>query len=566
MNTYKMKISTPGRLHESMATFCLLIVIAAFYSTSAVAQSAQTLTAIDKLLLERYPADRPGAVALVAKDGKVIFRKGYGKASLNPQADITPKSIFRIGSITKQFTAVAILQLVQAGKLKLEDDITIYLPDYPTQGKKITVENLLTHTSGIQSYTSLIELKSGKGSYMATADRMNLFKNQPLEFSPGERYQYSNSGYFLLGAIIEKVTGLKYGEYLKKNIFAPLQMKSTYYEGKEIEKDKITKGYSKGKDGYLVADFIDSSMPFAAGALFSSVDDLWKWNKAIFSYKVLPKEFIEKAWQSGRLPSGMETGYGYGWSLSRLDDINVIDHGGQIEGYLGYLLFIPEKKLFVTVLTNDWYSSAPGDAYDIARLVINQPVVDPPAIVLGDTALNEYVGTFEFKSKILCPITREGHGLYVQWPGGEKGALIPFRVDEFAIKGTRERLKFVRDQNSKIIGVSHAGDWINEIALKTNQQLEAEKVAIDLDVAKFDEYVGTYELAPNYKITVWREDKKFIGQATGSDPYEIFPESESKFFLKAANAQVEFIRDNQGKVTGLTLNMNGRSTPGRKIQ
>jgi CubicO group peptidase (beta-lactamase class C family) len=243
-----------------------------------MAQDAAAAQAIDQLLNAHYPSDQPGATVLVAKDGKVIFRKAYGLAILDPLTKNTLDHTFRIGSVTKQFTAVAILQLANQNKLKLTDPIRMYLPDYPEHAQAVTIENLLTHTSGIKSYTSIIELRSAanKAANRSLDERINDFKNLPLEFEPGTKYRYSNSGYFLLGIIIEKVSGLSYANYLKKNIIQPLGLNSTYF-GDDAPADRMAKGYKQGDNGFQVAEYVHPLLPFSAGALTTSVEDLSKW-------------------------------------------------------------------------------------------------------------------------------------------------------------------------------------------------------------------------------------------------------------------------------------------------
>ncbi|MGH9843739.1 MAG: serine hydrolase domain-containing protein, partial [Blastocatellia bacterium] len=184
---------------------------------------------IDEMLAKEFKANEPGAAAIVVKDGKVVFRKGYGMANMEFGIPIEPDMIFRIGSVTKQFTAVATLMLAEQGKLSLSDEITKFLPDYPTQDRKITVEHLLTHTSGIVSYTGMPEWRPQMRKDVSLDEMIAVFKDKPMEFVPGERWNYNNSGYVLLGAVIEKASGMKYADFVEKNIFAPLGMKRSFY-------------------------------------------------------------------------------------------------------------------------------------------------------------------------------------------------------------------------------------------------------------------------------------------------------------------------------------------------
>lgn len=246
------------------------------------AQSAQSTAArLDALFSASYKPTEPGATVIVVKDGKTLLRKAYGIADTAGMTPLAPGMVLRLGSITKQFTATAILMLLDEGKLALSDDITRFFPDYPTRGKKITVEHLLTHTSGIASYTSRQEYVLTMGSDMTVAQMIDSFKNAPLDFEPGTAYRYNNSGYFLLGAIIEKVSGQPYAKFLEQRIFVPLGMKDTAYEGFERSSTAHAAGHSPGAKGFEHSAALSMTQPYAAGALVSSVDDLARWDAAV---------------------------------------------------------------------------------------------------------------------------------------------------------------------------------------------------------------------------------------------------------------------------------------------
>jgi CubicO group peptidase (beta-lactamase class C family) len=216
-------------------------------------------------------------------------------ADLAQQRPLTPDTVLRIASLTKQFTATAILMLVDEGKIKLDDDITAYLPDYPTKGKKITIEHLLTHTSGIVSFTSKPDLDLAKE--YTVQQMIDSFKNDPLEFEPGSRYKYNNSGYFLLGAIIEKVSGKTYDKFVEERIFVPLGMTRTAYEGHERTKAERAQGYMHSEQGFVPSAVMSMSVPYAAGALVSTVDDLARWDAAVSSGKLLKASSWHRAFR-----------------------------------------------------------------------------------------------------------------------------------------------------------------------------------------------------------------------------------------------------------------------------
>jgi D-alanyl-D-alanine carboxypeptidase len=547
-------------------TFLLFFVLMPLLSYPQLSDGAQQVAGqIHQLLEQKYPAEAPGASVLVMKDGKILLRKGYGLADLASKTPNTPETVFRIGSVTKQFTSTAIMKLAAQGKIGLKDDITRYLTDYPAQGKKITIEHLLTHTSGIKSYTSMPQIMSreAKATPVTVSAMVNAFKDQPMDFDPGEAYRYNNSGYFLLGAIIEKVSGLTWSDYLQKNFFVPLKMKSTFTDDKNIP--QVASGYVKSPE-YMIADYVHPSVPYAAGAIFSTVDDLWKWNAAIFQYKIVKKESLEKAWSPLTLNSGVQQSYGYCWQLGKLNDKKVIAHGGGIDGFLSYALYVPDTKIFVAVLSNNMSVSPDEVAYNIAGIASGQAEKTPTAIALDDKKLDEYVGVYRNSEREDRVILREGNRLYSQRSGGTRYEIFPYAPDAFFFKDSPSRLTFFRNASGTVQRLELSGrEYVNQVALRTEKPLPAEPKAITLDPVVFDAYVGQYEIAPNFIITIRREGTEFFSQATGQQSFEIFPETDTRFFVKAFDAQLEFNKDVTGKVGGLTLYQAGRVTPARKI-
>lgn len=543
-------------------TFFLLILIAS-------AAQAQSVTAeIDKFMSEKYPANQPGAAILVAQNDNVIFKKGYGLASLNPDKPVAPDMVFRIGSITKQFTSTAILKLAEQGKIDLNANITRYLPGFSTAGKTVTVEQLLNHTSGIKSYTSLSEVMSKKGLYISPADMMKIIQAQPFDFEPNDQWLYNNSGYFLLGMIIENVSGMSYGEYVKKNLFKPAGMKSSYTDDSNLPAN-VAKGYHQsGSTEFVASDYIHPSIPYSAGAIFSTVDDLWRWNQAVFKYKLVKKESLEKAWAPTKLNSGKLVGYGYAWQLGRLGDAKVIGHGGAIDGYLTIEIYVPDQKIYVCILSNSMTANPEEYAYQVAEIVAGiANDKEPETIALTEAALDEFTGVYQINDKEDRVITRKGTQLFSQRTGGTKFEIFPYGKDAFFFRNSPSRLTFLRNASGKIEAVELISrDFIPQRANRTNKPIPADRIEIELADDTFDKYVGEYELAPGFIIKIWREEKSFKTQATGQPPFEIFAETETKFFLKVVDAQIEFNKDDAGKVVSMTLFQNGNKIPGKKIK
>jgi CubicO group peptidase (beta-lactamase class C family)/uncharacterized protein YneR len=554
--------------------FFLLLAIFIFVSASSAQPAGQPsekgLTSqIDALLQKVYKADEPGASVLVKKQGQVLFRKGYGLADMELGIPVEPDMVFRLGSITKQFTAVAILMLAEQGKLPLQDEITKFLPDYPTQGKTITVEHLLTHTSGIKSYTDLPEWLPLMRKDMTLKEIIDLFKDKPMEFSPGERWKYCNSGYILLGAIIEKVSGETYEAFLQKHIFDPLGMNHSYYGSSSRVILRRIPGYSKGGAGFENAPYISMTQPYAAGSLLSSVDDLAIWNEALLAGKLIKRETLEKAFTPYKLKDGTTTGYGYGWFISNYEGHRIIEHGGGIMGFTTYTLLLPEDQAFVVLLTNSAVEGRAPEpfAFRITALTLGKPYKEPVAITLQEKEIIPLVGVYVNAENEERYISRDGNKLFSQRAGGSKNEIFPASPTEFFFKDSFARIEFIKNEKGEVTGaklVNRIGPM--ETYTKTTKPLPTGRKEIAPDPALYDHYAGEYELAPGFSITVTKENNKLMAQATGQEKFEIFPESETKFFLKVMDAQIEFVKDASGKVTGLILYQGGQKLQAKKTK
>ncbi len=336
------------KCYSRLVSFLIAISICSTYSCSQPTEET-----FDSLLKEIFPADGPGGAAIVAKKGEILYRKAFGKAHLELDVQMQPDHIFRIGSITKQFTACAILKLVEEGKLSLSDELTKFIPNYPTQGHTISVEHLLTHTSGIRSYTELKKWTDEvrKKDFTPT-ELIDYFKDEKMDFAPGERFRYNNSGYILLGYIIEKVSKKTYAEYIDESFFQPLNMSHSFYGNhSDIISNRVA-GYAAEKDHYQNAEVLSMTQPYAAGSLLSNVDDLLTWYEAVMNDQVINKESLAKALSPYKLNNGKDTEYGYGWFIRKLRASPIITHGGGINGFLSSSMYLPEEKVFVAVLSN----------------------------------------------------------------------------------------------------------------------------------------------------------------------------------------------------------------------
>ena len=525
----------------------------------------QLAAEFDKLLAEQFKANETGAAALVARNGQVIYKKAFGMANLELNVPMQVDNIFRIGSITKQFTAVAILQLMEQGKLNLQDEITKFIPDYPMNGHKITIEHLLTHTSGIQSYTGMKDFVEMMRKDMKPEELIAHFKNQPMEFAPGTKWNYNNSGYFLLGYIIEKITGKTYPQYLEENFFKPLGMTNSYYgSDTKIIKNRAT-AYGKGEKGFENAQPLSMTLPYSAGSIQSTVEDLLKWHQAVHAYKLVKKESLDKAFTSYKLTDGKETNYGYGWFLGNVQESPTIEHGGGINGFLTSSIYLPKEDVFVAVFSNCDCNSPDDVSSKIAALTIGKPY-DYKEMPLDSTTLKSYTGVYENDKAEQRVITFSENQLYSQRSGSPKYKIKAYQKDKFFLeKSFSTTLEFSRNSKGEIEKINAKSRQGIEIWSKTNKPIPT-KAEIQVDEKILESYVGDYELAPNFIISITKEQNKLFAQATGQGKNELFSETETKFFLKVVDAQVEFVKDEAGKISKLVLNQGGKKIDGKKIK
>mgnify|MGYP000247624911 CR=1 FL=1 len=538
-----------------------LSIIGSLFFSTINAQSLESK--IDNILSNQFKSNETGVSALVAKDGKVIYRKAFGKANLELDVDMTSENVFEVGSITKQFTSVAILMLLEEGKLSLEDDITKYVPDYPTDGNKITIHNLLTHTSGIKNYTSMPSFGKVMTIDESPLKFINFFKNEPLDFKPGEKYAYSNSGYFLLGYIIEKASGMSYSKFIKERIFDKIGMSSSYYGSHSKLIKNRASGYQK-RGEYSNAVYISLTLPYAAGSIMSTVDDMLKWQTAITTDVFVKEATIDKAFTNYTLNNGDKINYGYGWSLDELNGVSTIEHGGAIPGYLSMGVFVPSKNVYVIVFSNCGCQSPTNTALKIAALAIDKPMFKLDSkIKLSKEQLNKWVGAYQFDNDVVRFITLKEGQLYSKREGSPKSFKIhPTSSNTFSFEDGLISYKFSIKDGKKVALFKNRINKAKGVFVDKKAPKEKKEIKISADILKT--YDGVYELQPGFDLTIESKGNQLFAQATGQPQFELFAESEMKFFLKVVKASVEFHKNDKGEIEALTLFQGGRAMKAKK--
>lgn len=442
----------------------ILLKIILLFSITVYAQTKSEK--IEELLKTYSEAGEFNGSALVSHNGNLLINKGFGFENVLNKKEASANTIYQIGSVTKQFTAAVILRLEELGKLKTTDKISKYFPDFP-RANDITIHHLLTHTSGIFNYTN-------DGSFMATEaikpiteeKMISLFKNIKLDFEPGTKWSYSNSGYVLLGYIIQKASGKTYEQEVRNCIFKPLKMSHSGFDFASLKNNEKAQGYyTIDGENSLVAPIVDSSVSFAAGSIYTTSADLLKWHEGLLNNKIIKKTSLEKAF------TNYNSNYGYGWFLSENEGKKYQSHGGGIFGFNAALTRSDADNSFVILLNN-----------------------------VGNPKLDEITKT------ILAIINDK-----------------PYELPKL-------------------------------------------KKEVKLDESILRKYIGVYEIVPQFKISISVENGQIIAQATGQPKFRLFAQSEKYFFVKAVEAEIEFIVNDKNEVEKLVLYQGGKTMPAKKVE
>ncbi|MEM7244332.1 MAG: serine hydrolase [Acidobacteriota bacterium] len=549
-------------------TLAFAILVAPLAEARPSKRYRELVRQMDGILQDNYPADGPGAAVLVVKNGRPLYRAARGMADLEQGIRLTPDMVFRLGSITKQFTAAAIMMLADEGKLRLDDPLTRFLPDYPMGEETITVEHLLTHTSGIKSYTEVPGWMSEKIIEDLTLDELiEGFQDLPKTFPPGDAWHYNNSGYVLLGAIIEKASGLGYAEFIDQRIFAPLKMTSSYYGDFRRIIPRRVSGYDGSRDDLVNARYMSMSQPHAAGSLLSTVDDLARWNDALFDGRVVSHESLKKMTTEHSLDDGKGAGYGYGLIPGELRGRPMISHGGGIFGFSTHGLYLPEEDVYVAVLTN--YRPEPSPAmvaHQLAALAIGDPYPPRRPVRVSEEVLARYVGVYRIDETTTRTVTLEDGALHTQRTGGRRLRTVPTSESTFFYPGSLTHFEFAFDASGSVTGMNMYQNGAVEPSPATLTDEEAvTPSSVDVSADLLGRYVGDYELAPGFNISVTREGGRLFTQATGQERFAMVARSETVFAPTDFDAELTFVVGDDGSVSEAVLRQGGQDMRIRRV-
>jgi CubicO group peptidase (beta-lactamase class C family) len=435
-------------LGRIVSLIALTLLVVASSAAQAALTNEQLTTRVDEYVNGLVKQNRFSGAILLARGGKVLLSKGYGMANLEDETPNTSRTKFRLGSLTKQFTAAAILLLQERGKLSVQDAVCKYMENCPAAWSAITIHHLLTHTSGIPNMTSFPEFRKVKFFPTTPMESIAMFKDKPLDFVPGEKFSYSNSGYILLGHIVERASAKPYADFLRENIFQPLGMKNTDLDTNSAVIKHRAAGYTRGPNGIINAEYINMTIPFAAGAMYSTVEDLYLWDRALYSEKLISKKSLEA------MTTPFKDGYAYGLGLGEEYGLKTIGHGGGIEGFSTFLTRFPDGDGTVIVLSNLDSANSGMVAKRLGGFVYADKIKLPSPITVSPQVLQEYAGRYQMAENAPTEdISVQGDRLKIKVSGEGEFVLAPIAKDEFVMEDDfAVHFIFNRDAAGKVDG------------------------------------------------------------------------------------------------------------------
>jgi len=549
-------------MHAIRSAFLAALFLGCSAPALAVTPDKADMAAFaDQQLASLYAADGPGAAVLIAVGDEVLHSGARGMASLEHGVTLGPQHAFRIGSVTKQFAAAGLLQLVDAGKLGLDDKLSTYLPEFPN-GDAISIRQLLDHSSGIKSYT-------GIDGWMATTVRLDLstaalidrFKDQPVDFAPGANWAYNNSAYVLVGAVIETVSGLDWHEHIRQTLLVPAGLQQTGYGANERVIPGMADGYSVRDGAPSRAAILSMTQPHAAGALVSTVSDLHRWNLALHGGKLLsPASYTAMTTPSG--PAAAE-GFGFGIVRGSLRGREMLSHGGGINGYLSFLLYVPSTGLTVAVLQNaDALVNGNGSPQRLATLLgayaLGDPYPDFTPVDVPEEALRSAEGVYRIDEQSARVLRVVDGSLTAQRTGGTRFPLIALGDDRYGYGNSFTWFALERDESGKVTGMRFfaEGEGPGVVVPRSDEPLPADRSGVDLPLEQLQRIEGSYLSGP-MRMRVFLDGTQLKVQLDGQPAFDLFAESPSRFFLTVVDARLEFAPET-GTPSQLTLHQGGQ--------
>ncbi|MDM4764563.1 serine hydrolase domain-containing protein [Pelomonas sp. SE-A7] len=538
-----------------ISTALLLALLAAAAQAGQPATPAAMAAYADKLLDEqKINREGPGITVLVARGDQLLYKSARGMASIELGVPMQPDQLMRIGSVTKQFAAATLLKQIDEGKARLDDPLSKFLPDYPNGGQ-ITLLQLLNHTSGVKSYTGIPGYMSNPiRRALSTGELIKEFKDLPADFAPGQAWAYNNSGYVLLGAVVEAISGKTWHQQLTDSLLAPQQLGSVFFQAE----DRLFKGMAQGytlndKRELAPAGLLSMTQPHAAGALIGNTEALWRWNLALHGGKLISAANYQRM----VTPEGpaKPRNYGFGIGTGTVRGQALLSHGGGIHGFVSTLNYLPQTQTTVVILRN---SDGPGFSMDLvarklAAFAIGEPIAEPVAVAVAAEQLKALEGVYGPDERQTRSVRVVDGVLTSQRSGGSPVKLIALGGDRFAVPQALTLFQFDRDAGGKAVALRVMADGEGEGDRSPRRgDLPAESAAISLTPAQLQALLGEYS-SPQFSIKLFVDDKGLLlSQAPGQPAIEMKAVSPRLLRTVGVDATLEF-SDEEGRAASLTL-------------
>jgi len=553
---------------KKLLFICSMLVNIAIAQTVDITEAK--LKSIDSLFKLSFPATEPGAIMILAKDGKPIMRKAYGMANIELNVPLNTDQKMGIGSISKQFTAVALLLLQQENKLNVKDDIRKFLPQYNTWGRTITIEHILSHTSGIPSYTELPGFDSLADKKVSNSRLIKFFENAPLIFEPGSNWSYSNSGFVLAGVIVEKITGMPFNDFVDQRILRRLNMTNSSFGVSNYAVLNKTAEYAgntpKGK--IKMEPQYDWYWAYGAGQIVSTVDDMLKWDEALYGQSFIQPALLKQAHTAFQLSTGNSANYGLGWGVSPFGNKTIVQHGGAIGGYRAQGIRIPEDHLYFLVMSNSGTTNS--------ALIGNKVL----SILYGIQPAKEQRNKVQEWKEIEGVYESLNSGLRLQKNFGDIKAFYTIRVDSMnritaqrsssapislSVAGKDQLYDksnpFViwqmnRDANNKVVSFTVEPLIPSMGPIRINNRISdmapALKQPVKTDSTKLAKFVGLYEYALGGRTKVIILDNQLYMEDTEfGTKTQLHWLRDNTFWIKEVDRDVIFLTDKKGNINAL---------------
>jgi len=546
------------RQHPLPVAVLLCVLLGAAQAGEPATPAAMAAYA-DRLLDDQKIArDGPGVTVLVARGDQLLYKGARGMASVELGVPMQPDQLMRIGSVTKQFAAAALLRQIDEGKASLDDPLSRFLPDYPNGGR-ITLRQLLNHTSGVKSYTGIPGyMHNPIRRDLGTAELIKEFKDQPADFAPGEKWAYNNSGYVLLGAVVEAISGKSWHEAIDELLLKPAQITSVHYQAGDKLFKGMAQGYTlNGRREVAPAGLLSMTQPHAAGALIANTEGLWRWNQALHGGKLISPA----SYQGMTTPEGAAkaSNYGFGIATGVLRGHPMLSHGGGIHGFASLLSYLPQSRTTVVVLRN---SDGPGFAMDmvsrkLAAFAIGEPFAERQPVAVPAGQLKAAEGLYAREDKQTRTLRLKDGVLLSQRAGGAVAALAPVGEDRFAFPASLSELQLERGADGQVValrlfnnGESDAERWVR------SGELPPEAAFITLSAEQKQALVGDYG-APQFSIKVFIDAQgRLQGQAPGQPAFELMASTPHRVHVPQVGAQLDFDAGD-GRPASVTLTQGG---------